>query len=570
VPRRGWTEMKSRRENWRDWKNRETCDVLILGGGVNGTGLLRDLAFQGVDAVLVDKGDFASGASSKSSRMIHGGLRYLENAEFRLVREAVRERDLLLRHAPHYVRPLKTVIPISSLFAGLIKSPLVFLGFPVTPGGRGAFMVKTGLRFYDAFTGKRRMMPRHFFTSRKESLRQTPGLRKDIVCTATYWDARISQAERLCIGMINEALRKHPATMALNYASVSEDGDGCVRIRDSVSGEEARLNPRVVVNATGAWVDKTNRSLGIRSSYMGGTKGSHLVLDHPELLKTLGDRMVYYEHEDGRVCIVFGFEDRVIMGSTDIRVGDPDEAACEEAEIDYMLKTLRGVFPDLSLSREQIVYYFCGVRPLPASGLDYTGRVPRSHLIREDAPAGDRSFPVLSLIGGKWTTFRALAEETTDRLLEFLGRSRVCSTEEIPYAGASGFPREEAERNKWVEDLARETGLPTKRAADLLCRYGTEARELARRTDSSWRTPLEHLPDYTIGEIAHLVETEGVERLSDLVCRRSTIALMGRANPSAMRELSAIVGERLNWDGDRMEREAAMVGKTEYPVGGKA
>ena len=341
--------MRTREAIWIAIKADPACDVPILGGGVNGAGLLRELALQGVRCILVDKHDYAAGASSKSSRMIHGGLRYLENAEFKLVGEAVRERNLLLKYAPHYVRPLRTTIPITSWFGGLIKSPLVFFGLPVTPGGRGAIIVKLGLCFYDLITGKNRQTPRHFFLSKARSLAEIPGLRTGIVCTATYWDAWISQPERLCVDMARKACRVMPACAALNYVTAEKAGRDHVLLRDAVSGETLTVRPKVVVNATGAWIDFANGTLGLETRFMGGTKGSHLVIDNQSLYNALGDRMVYYEHADGRICITFRFLDKVIMGSTDIRVANPDDALCEDAEIDYMMTSLKGVFPDLKL-----------------------------------------------------------------------------------------------------------------------------------------------------------------------------------------------------------------------------
>ena len=178
--------MKKRDAIWQQLKDKDSCEVLIMGGGVNGTGLLRDLAAQGISCVLIDQSDFTAGASSTSSRMIHGGLRYLENAEFKLVSEAVGERNRLLRQANHYVRPLKTSIPLDSWFAGLIKSPMVFFGLPVTVGGRGAVVVEMGLWFYDFITRKKRQTPRHFFMSKAKSAKEIPGLRTNITCTANY------------------------------------------------------------------------------------------------------------------------------------------------------------------------------------------------------------------------------------------------------------------------------------------------------------------------------------------------------------------------------------------------
>ncbi len=445
--------MRTREAVWNGIRADPTCDVLILGGGVNGTGLMRELALQGVRCILVDKDDYAAGASSKSSRMIHGGLRYLENAEFKLVSEAVHERNLLLKHAPHYVGPLRTTIPITSWFAGLVKSPLVFFGLPVTPGGRGALIVKLGLCFYDLITGKNRQTPRHFFLSKARSLAEIPGLKSEIVCTATYWDAWISQPERLCVDMAREACRVMPSCAALNYVRAERQDREHVLLRDRISGETVAVCPAAVVNATGAWVDFANRAMGLETRLMGGTKGSHLVIDSQPLYDALGDRMVYYEHSDGRICITFRFLDKVIMGSTDIRVANPDDAVCDDAEIDYMMTTLKGVFPSLKLSSDDIVHVFCGVRPLQASGLGYTSRVSRAHHIALAEADDVRAFPVYSMVGGKLTTFRAFAEQVADKLLPRLGKTREVSTRERVYHGAECYPMGNAEKQHW--DRAR-------------------------------------------------------------------------------------------------------------------
>ena len=173
--------------------------VLIVGAGINGIGTFRDLALQGVDALMVDKGDFCSGASAASSHMVHGGLRYLENGEFRLVREAVKERNLLLQNAPHYVKPLPTTIPIFKWFSGMLNAPLKFLGLLDRPAERGALVIKMGLMLYDVYTRVHQSMPTHKFATRKKSLAQYPDLNPDIRCAATYYDAAMSIPERICI-----------------------------------------------------------------------------------------------------------------------------------------------------------------------------------------------------------------------------------------------------------------------------------------------------------------------------------------------------------------------------------
>ncbi len=531
--------------------------VLILGGGVNGAGLFRELALQGVECLLVDKADFVAGASSKSSRMIHGGLRYLESREFKLVRESLIERNRLLDNAPHYVTPQKTTIPLFSWLGGALRSGLIFLGFDARPGGRGALLVKLGLSFYDFVTRKNRRTPRHFLTAKAKSLRELPGLNPRIKATATYWDAQISEAERLCIEMIQDACLANPACRALNYVRPERIVGGAVVLRDQATGETATVRPRIVVNATGAWVDIANASLGLTTHFMGGTKGSHLVVDNPELLAALGGRMVYYEHKDGRVCIAFPCGGKVLMGSTDIRVDDPDAAHCDEAETAYMLATLRGVFPGIEIRREQIAYVFCGVRPLPASGKGVTAIISRGHSIRVLEPEGERPFPVFCLVGGKWTTFRAFAEQVADQILPRLSVERRCSTRELVIGGGRDFPRGQAERGQWVARVAGETGASRERVAALLARYGTAAEAYLAKADARAEAPLKSLPDYTVGEIERIVATEQVVRLTDLLCRRSTIAIRGLATPPVVAELADVAGAVLGWDAIRREGEAA-------------
>ncbi len=550
--------MKKRADLWNDLKRDNSCEVLILGGGVNGTGLMRDLALQGVSCILVDKDDFTAGASSKSSRMIHGGLRYLENAEFKLVREAVAERNELLGCAGHFVKPLKTSIPIDSWFAGLIKSPMIFFGLPVSVGGRGGLIVKIGLSFYDFITRKHRRTPRHYLLSKAKSLKEIPGLRTNIVCTANYWDAWVSQAERLCIEMIEESCRQNPDCRAINYVTAVKSGKDTVVLTDQATGEEVAVKPGIVVNATGAWVDFANKSLGVESHFMGGTKGSHLVIDNKELYDALGDRMVFYEHTDGRICIVFRFMDKVIMGSTDIRIDNPDDAECDANEVDYMMTTLQGVFPNLTVSKDDIVFTFCGVRPLPASGLDYTSRVSRSHRFEILEPDAERSFTIYSMIGGKLTTFRAFAEQATDKILAELGRTRNVSTLQRTYLGAKGYPADEPAKQNWIDRVAGANDLAPERVADLLDRYGALAEEIASRKDSAKRVPLVNLPDYSVGEIEYIAENECIRRLSDLVRRRSIITILGRAGEAALKELADIVGGVLGWDRQRQEAEVQL------------
>ena len=545
--------MKRRQEIWEQLKGKDSCEVLILGGGVNGTGLLRDLAAQRISCVLVDKSDFTAGASSTSSRMIHGGLRYLENAEFKLVREAVAERNRLLRCANHFVKPLKTSIPLDSWFAGLIKSPLVFMGLPVTVGGRGAVVVKFGLWFYDFITRKKRQTPRHFLMSRSKSLKEIPGLRTNITCTANYWDAWVSQAERLCVEMIREGIMDNPDCAAINYAAASKTSADEVTLTDTITGQETVIRPQIIVNATGAWVDMANKDLGLDSQFMGGTKGSHLVIDNKQLYDALDDRMVYYEHTDGRICITFRFMNKVIMGSTDIRVDNPDDAQCDDAEVDYMMSSLKGVFPNLEISKDDIVFTFCGVRPLPSSGIDFTSRVSRSHRIEDSSPDENRTFPIYSMIGGKLTSFGVFAEQTADKVLSQLDKTRAVSIDERPYLGARNYPQDEAAKQSWIDRVAAANALKHDQVRNLLERYGTEAEKIASETNN---TPLENLSEYSVGEIEYIAQNECVEHLSDITRRRSIITITGLGQKAVVEEMAKVAGNILGWNSERQNLEA--------------
>ena len=219
--------------------------VLIIGAGVNGIGTFRDLALQGVDALLVDRGDFSSGTSAGSSHMLHGGIRYLENGEFRLVKEALRERNRMLKNAPHYAKPLRTTIPIFRWFSGLTNAPLKFLNLLDRPGERGALVIKLGLTLYDSFVRSSRALPKHEFRLREAALREFPKLNPDIVCAASYYDAWMPCPERICLEMVLDAEASNPDCRALNYVSAEAGEGAAVTLRDQLTGETiSRSNPR--------------------------------------------------------------------------------------------------------------------------------------------------------------------------------------------------------------------------------------------------------------------------------------------------------------------------------------
>ena len=535
--------------------------VLIVGGGINGIGVFRDLALNGVDVLLVERGDFCSGASSASSHMAHGGIRYLENGEFRLVREAVRERNRLLLNAPHLVKPLPTTIPIFKRFSGLLNAPLKFFGMLDKPSERGALVIKLGLLMYDAYTGAQsaqRTVPRHQILSRKKSLAKWKQLNPDIINTAVYYDGAILQPERLAVELILDAESEDPNARALNYVSMVGGSEDTIILRDELTDDTYDVRPRLVINAAGPWIDFTNRKLGLSTRFIGGTKGSHIVVRHAELRKAIGENEFFFENEDGRIVLIFPLYDHVLIGTSDIPVENPDETHCTDEEIDYFLDLTRRIFPSLGLTRENIVFQFSGVRPLPRSTAKTVSQISRDHSI--EVLSGDWThlrFPVYSLVGGKWTSFRAFSEQVTDKALAYLGLSRQKDTRSLPIGGGRGFPRDSADLKRQIESLSAWTGVARERLKVLFERYGTRAESIATFMNGGTDFILRSMPDYSRREMIFLVQHEKIVHLDDFVLRRSMLAMLGRLTREMVDELADVFGNALGWNAGQKAAEVA-------------
>lgn len=522
--------------------------VVIIGGGINGISVFRELALQGVRVLLVDRGDFCGACSSAPSRMIHGGLRYLENGELGLVREALRERDALLRNAPHFVRPLPTTVPIQHVFSGLMNSAFGVLRLRNEPAERGALAVKTGLAVYDFLSGSRRSMPKHVFRGREATAALWPDLPPSVRFSATYHDAWISHPERLGMELILDALAANPGAIALNHVAATRRDGGRIVLADTLSEAGFEVETDLVVNATGAWVDETNAALagkgGKPARFVGGTKGSHLIIDNAELIRALNGHMIYFENVDGRVCIVFPYLGRVLLGSTDIRVDKPGEVRCEDEEVDYILKSLSYVFPGIKVRPEDIVYRYSGVRPLPLSDASFTGRISRDHFVAEIE--GDP--PTLCLVGGKWTTFRAFGAQAADRALEILGLPRTVSTDARRIGGGEGFPAADAGRDALVASLAATFGVTPWRAAHAVSHYGAGAAAvLAFCRDAPEDSPLAATTPVTGEELRFLIRREYARSHADLLQRRTSVAITGALSSAAVARATAILADELGW-----------------------
>jgi len=533
----------NRNETLAALRERPDIAVLVIGGGINGISVFRELALQGVDVVLAEKSDYCSGASAALSRMVHGGLRYLENGEFKLVRESLVERDRLLKNAPHYVKPLPTTVPIFDTFSGIANGAVRFLGLTRRPSRRGSLVIKAGLTMYDLFTAARRLMPTHQFRGRTETLKAWPAINPAIRSSATYYDAWVSRPERLGLEMLFDAVAAGSSARALNYAAVGSNGGGLV-LTDTLTGEALPLRPQLIINATGGWIDLTNEAIGATAQkMMGGTKGSHLVVDNAELHDALGGHMVYYENEDGRICILFPYLGKVLIGSTDIRVDNPDEVRCEDDERSYILQSLAFVFPSITIADDEIVFCFAGVRPLPASEDSFTGRIPRDHFCEFIEPCGYLP-ATLCMIGGKWTTFRSFGELAADMALERLGQPRSKGTEDLAIGGGRNFPNDPG---AWCVALAERHGLSLERTCMLLERYGTSAEDFAAQFAAD---PMLPQSDYSVGEVRLIIEREQVECLADIFLRRTTIAVSGSLSLVLVDAVLDILAAHKGWDAD--------------------
>lgn len=532
-------------------------DVCIIGAGINGAGLFRDLCEQGLRCLIVDKADFGSGTSAAPSRLIHGGIKYLETGEFRLVAQSTLERNLLLRNAPHLVEALPTVIPVFSWMKGVGAALRTLFGSTTAPRSRGALLVKIGLWLYDFYGSRARAMPRHRMMMKSRALADLPALTPAIVAAGLYYDAKISAPERLVMELLKDGMAASGGSVALNGARLITSEDGRLTFRRP-GGDLLTVRPRIVVNAAGPWIDEANSQLGTPTRLIGGTKGSHILLKHDELVRQLDGRMIYFEADDGRICLVFDYLGRALVGSTDIKAANPEDVRCEDWEIDYFLESLRSLLPGLRFDREQIVYTYAGIRPLPASDAANPGLISRDHSAPVLEPVPGRPFPVISLVGGKWTTFRGFAEEVADLVLQRVGKPRKVSTRSLPIGGGRGMPRDFAARAAWSSRLAAETGVTPERAEELLARYGTTAEAILKEPSpypDADRLP--DAPDYSRRELDWIIRNEMVVHLSDLALRRCMLAVQGRMTRPTLETMADLAADALGWDQARRQNELA-------------
>ncbi len=525
-----------------------TFDLLVIGGGINGAGIARDAAMRGMRVALVEQNDFASGTSSKSSKLIHGGLRYLENYEFALVLEASRERDHLRRHlAPHLVQPMPFVFPI-------------FRGDPV-----GRLRLSAGLWVYDGLSAFRNIA-RHRSWGHRATLRHEPELRADGLQGAMhYYDCWTDDA-RLTLETIQSAMEE--GAIACNHVSVSELVREAgrltgARVRDLVAGSELTIRARQIVNATGPWLDRVRRlDDPAAQPVLRLTKGVHIVVPR----ERVGNRhaIVLRAPRDGRVMFAIPWDDQTLVGTTDTDYdARPEDVAADADDVRYLLDAVNAYFPKAQLSESDVIGAYAGLRPLvapPVTDTETPSETSREEEIFESTSG------LLSLGGGKLTTYRRVAEKVVDRVvarlqaLEPERRFRECRTGQIALPGArvddpdrGGFPGF-AKRLRASAAPATDDGL----IRHWLHRYGTAAMQLIGRLGAEpagAERVVAALP-YRRLEVTRAADTEMAVTLDDVLRRRVPISFRhADGGAAAASDVGALMGAALGWSADETARE---------------
>jgi glycerol-3-phosphate dehydrogenase len=439
--------------------------ILILGGGINGAAAARELTLNGYSVLLVDQADLAFGATAYSSRLIHGGLRYLEYGEFSLVKESLAERTRLLHLAPDFVRPLRLFIPVKSQFGGLWQSATKFLGLGGggKPEPRGLALVRTGLWMYDTYAQDKTLPLRSVHSLGEPGVPPvTPSAASYL---AAYSDAQIPFPERFVVALLRDAQKAAEengcSLKVMTYHRAWLDND-LVHIAPvtQVSNADPILSfqPSAIINATGAWVDQTLQKLPLPSRrLMGGTKGSHFFTLQPQLKEMLGGNGIYAEAADGRPVFLLPLAEGSLVGTTDLPFsGDPATAVATDEELDYLVSVVGSIFPAAGIMRNDIAWHYSGVRPLPHADAKSTAAITRRHQLvwNEASP-----IPLVSLVGGKLTTCRSLAEETAAAVLVRLGESaadiRNSRARVIPGGVLEKERQREGEMARWEEAIRR-------------------------------------------------------------------------------------------------------------------
>lgn len=508
-------------------------DVIVVGAGINGLGIARDAAQRGLRVLVLEQDDICSGVSAWSGRLAHGGLRYLEHRDFALVRESLRERERMIQLAPHLVKPLRLIMPLYA------------------HNRRPAWLIRLGMVVYDILSFDKRTGG-HEVLNLEKTVRRFPGIARGGLSGATvFTEGQVEYAERLCVELAVAATAAGAMirTKARVEEPVLEAGKVVgVTYRDLATDELTTERAPVVLNVAGPWIDRIfRRGAPPQPRLNGGTKGSHLIVDpFPGAPRDV----VYYESKtDGRLVLVIPWMGRYMIGTTDIRFdADPDEARCSTAEMDYLLGEVNQLIPEARLTPADVLYTFSGIRPLPyAPGL-VEAKIPRSHVLHDHAP----SLPgLVTVVGGKLTTFRQLAQDAVDDVFRRLGRrSPPCMTAREPFPGAVFNA---AELKRQLLGL----GLSDQSATRLVSLYGARARDVVQEAkDDPVLLAVVHQATGAIGaEMVFATRREFAVSLADVMARRTLLAFAPGHGLDSVDAIADLLAQRCQWDADRRAAE---------------
>jgi len=518
--------------------------VLILGAGINGCALARELTLNGQGVWIVDTADIAAGATSGSSRLIHGGLRYLEYGDFELVKESLAERARLLRLAPQFVRPLELFIPSENRTGGALAAIGRFFDlrrWPSSKRSRGQWLIRAGLTLYDAYA-QDPCLPKHR-TLRAADRDVPPVDRHKYRWVSAYYDAQVQYPERLSLAMLADAAQLAESVSVdfrvLNHHTARRHGATVEIAPNHGADETLRLEPPMIVNATGAWVDETLARLEVPAAkLMGGTLGSHVFTFNDNLRALLGTRGIYAEAGDGRPIFITPLADCVLIGTTDKPFdGSPDDARTSDAEIDYLIDSVNQIVSGARLERNDIAFHYCAVRPLPRSDASTPGAITRRHAVVKSVVDG---MPVISLVGGKLTTMRSLAESAAAEVLAHIGRPVVATSQQRPLPGAENFPPTPATADQEIASVAAQFGYPLTSVRLVWQLLGTRTRAVLSGDGDRSLLADSELPT-AMGRWS--IHHEWAHTLADLVERRLMLLYHQRLTRACLHRLAELLVE---------------------------
>jgi glycerol-3-phosphate dehydrogenase len=517
-------------------------DVIVIGAGINGAAVARDAAMRGLKVLLLDKGDISSGTTQWATRLIHGGLRYLQYYEFALVRESLKDREELLRMAPHLVKPLGFLVPVYDYMS------------------RGKLMVQAGMIAYDALSYDK-SLERHHIYDREQTLERYPGLNPEgLKGAAFYYDAQVEYAERI---PVENAISAHEnGAVVLTYTKVDrivvEDGRATgVEFENLLGGGRYAAHAPVILNMAGPWVDEVLGGMNRAEERMiGGTKGSHLIVD--PFLGAPQTALYVEAQEDGRPYFIVPWNGRYLIGTTDIRYEDDlDYVEASEEEIQYLIEETNRVIPEANLTRGDVLFTYSGVRPLPYQPEGAEGGVTRRHLLYDHVEKDPKIEGLISTIGGKLSTYPTLAREMVDEVYKKLGRQAPKSrTDKWPLPGSDTKDFE-----AFTAEFKATSGLTEELAERLLKVYGVRALEVLDEAgdDHSLRVPLSPSPTVETGllgaEVLYAFRREMAQTLSDVLLRRTMVGLGPRVALDVDEAAAQVAVRHLGWSQERAERE---------------